>query len=40
MLSFDFADSGPTLRKQAGSAGCSRIVIVDSDGTTNVEELS
>ena len=40
VLSFDFADSGPTLRKQADRAGCSRIVIVDSDGRTTVEGLS
>ena len=40
VMSFDYADDGPMLRKQAGSADCSRIVIVDADGATTPEELS
>ena len=40
VLSFDSPIDVPALLKQADSAGCSRILIVDEDGRTSVEDPS
>ena len=40
VLSFDSPIDVPALLKQADSAGCSRILIVDEDGRTSAEDLS
>ena len=40
VLSFDSPIDVPALLRQAESAGCSRILIVDEDGSANVEGLS
>ena len=40
VLSFDSPIDVPALLRQAESAGCSRILIVDEDGSTSAEERS